>query len=217
MKSKVGITRFPGTNCDQDVFDAVQVMGLEPVWLWHRDRFAVDGLAGVVIPGGFSYGDYLRCGALAAKSPVMDSVRELARSGRPVLGICNGFQILCESGLLPGVLVRNQNRRFIDQWVDLRLVHPCKKIGPESSGVKVRLPVAHGEGCFQVSDQERKRLEDRGQVWWTYFGDINGSVGKIAGVMSEGKNVAGLMPHPERAMATWMGGADGRGFFSTFM
>lgn len=198
-----------------DVFEAVKTAGLEPVWLWHRDRFQADGLAGVVIPGGFSYGDYLRCGALAAKAPVMDSVREFAKSGRPVLGICNGFQILCESGLLPGVLVRNRDRRFIDQWVELRLVQPCKKFGPESSGVKVRLPVAHGEGCYQAGESERKRLEDRGQVWWTYFEDINGSAGKIAGVMNESKNVAGLMPHPERAMGTWMGGADGRGFFTT--
>ncbi|MGE0763188.1 MAG: phosphoribosylformylglycinamidine synthase subunit PurQ [Bdellovibrionales bacterium] len=217
MKAKVGITRFPGTNCDSDVFEAVKSVGLEPVWLWHADRFEVNSVSAVVIPGGFSYGDYLRCGALAAKAQVMQSVRELAKNGRPVLGICNGFQILCESGLLPGVLVRNQNRRFIDQWVELRLVQPCKKFGPESSGVKARLPVAHGEGCFQVDEDVRKKLEDRGQVWWTYFDDINGSVGKIAGVMNEAKNVAGLMPHPERAMSAWMGGTDGRGFFTTLL
>lgn len=217
MSRKVGVVRFPGTNCDMDVWEAVKAIGLEPQWMWHKDRTETKGLSAIVIPGGFSYGDYLRCGALAAKAPAMTSVREFAQSGGPILGICNGFQILCESGLLPGALVRNQSRRFIDQWVELRLHQVCRRFGPESSGVKARLPVAHGEGRYHVDLDLKKKLEDRGQVWWTYLEDINGSVGQIAGVMNENRNVAGLMPHPERAMAGWMGGTDGRSFFSTLL
>ncbi len=217
MSRKVGVVRFPGTNCDMDVWEAVKATGLEPQWLWHKDRTETKGLAAIVIPGGFSYGDYLRCGALAAKAPAMASVREFAQGGGPILGICNGFQILCESGLLPGALVRNHNRRFIDQWVELRLHQVCRRFGPESGGVKARLPVAHGEGRYHVDAETRKKLEDRGQIWWTYLEDINGSVGQIAGVMNENRNVAGLMPHPERAMAAWMGGTDGRSFFSTLL
>ena len=217
MSRKIGVTRFPGTNCDQDVWDAIKNTGLEPVWLWHNDRFNIQDVTAVVIPGGFSYGDYLRCGALAAKAPVMASVQEFAKSGRPILGICNGFQILCEAGLLPGALTRNQGRRFVDRWVSLSLVNSCKRFGPDAAGVKAKLPVAHGEGRFTVPPEEIKKLEDRGQIWWRYDDDVNGSVGRVAGVMNEGKNVAGLMPHPERAMAAWMGGSDGRTFFSVLM
>lgn len=217
MSRKIGVTRFPGTNCDQDVFDAIKNIGMEPVWLWHADRFAPTAIDAVVVPGGFSYGDYLRCGALAAKAPVMASVSEFAKAGKPVLGICNGFQILCEAGLLPGALVRNRGRRFVDRWVSLSLTNPSRRFGPESKGVKARLPVAHGEGRFVAPPDEIRRLEDRGLVWWTYDEDINGSSNGIAGVMNDAKNVAGLMPHPERAMAAWMGGSDGRGFFSTLL
>lgn len=217
MKVNVGVVRFPGTNCDQDVFDAVQNAGLNPVWLWHKDRFAPASVTAVVVPGGFSYGDYLRCGALAARSTVMASVREFALKGGPVLGICNGFQILCEAGLLPGALVRNQRRRFVDQWVDLKLVQNCKAFGPNTDGVKVRLPVAHGEGRFHLDEAGLKTLEDRRQIWWHYGEDVNGSVHQIAGVMNRERNVAGLMPHPERAMQSWMGGTDGRLFFTSLM
>jgi phosphoribosylformylglycinamidine synthase subunit PurQ / glutaminase len=213
----VGVVRFPGTNCDQDVFEAVGEVGLSPQWLWHADRFDPKSIAAVVLPGGFSYGDYLRCGALAAKAPAMASVREFAASGGPVLGVCNGFQILCESGLLPGALVRNHRRRFVDQWVELKLTQSSPKFGPSSGGVKVRLPVAHGEGRFHAEEATLKRLEDRGQVWLNYLEDVNGSVNKIAGVLNETRNVAGLMPHPERAMHGWMGGTDGRTFFTSLL
>lgn len=211
---RIGVVRFPGTNCDQDVWEALESLSFTPTWLWHRDHFNVSDVTAIVIPGGFSYGDYLRCGALAARSPVMASVAEAAKKGVPVLGICNGFQILCEAQLLPGVLRRNRTRRFIDQWVVLNLQNTCKRWGPEATGVKVRLPVAHGEGCYMIDESGRKRLEDRGQVWWTYSDDINGSMANIAGVMNESKNVAALMPHPERAFASWMGGTDGKVFFS---
>jgi phosphoribosylformylglycinamidine synthase subunit PurQ / glutaminase len=214
---KIGVVRFPGTNCDLDVFTAIQSVDQEPVWLWHRDTFDPKSVSAVVLPGGFSYGDYLRCGALAAKAPVMRSVAEFAKSGGPVLGICNGFQVLCEAGLLPGALVRNQNLRFIDSWVDLTLVQGSRQIGPDVEGVRVRLPIAHGEGRYQIDNSGLKRLQDLGQVWWTYNDNVNGSVGQIAGVLNEERNVAGLMPHPERAMAAWMGGGDGRSFFTQWI
>ncbi len=214
MSANVGVVRFPGTNCDQDVFEAAASAGLRPRWLWHADRFELKSVDAILLPGGFSYGDYLRSGALAAKAPAMESVREFAKAGGPVLGICNGFQILCESGLLPGALVKNQSRRFVDQWVELKLAQPSKVFGPESVGVKVRLPVAHGDGRYHIDETGRKKLVDRGQIWWNYLEDVNGSVHQIAGVMNEARNVAGLMPHPERAMQSWMGGTDGRTFFT---
>ena len=150
MAKKLGVVRFPGTNCDLDVWAAAEAVGLTPQWLWHEDQFSADGFEALVIPGGFSYGDYLRCGALAARSPVMKSVREATVKGMPVLGICNGFQILCESGLLPGVLIRNKHRRFVDDWVQLELVNQSKAFGPREPGAKIALPVAHGEGQFQM-------------------------------------------------------------------
>lgn len=210
---KIGITRFPGTNCDFDIWSFAEARGHQPRWLWHGDRFQASDVDAVLIPGGFSYGDYLRCGALAAKSPVMDSVRTFSSQGKPVLGVCNGFQILCESGLLPGVLVRNRDRRFIDDWVSLRMENPHPYFAKSLvSGDRVRLPIAHGEGCFMASPDDLKRLEDQGQVWLRYTENPNGSLNDIAGVMNETKNVAALMPHPERAMSQWMGGTDGGQF-----
>lgn len=209
----VGILRFLGTNCDRDVWQAVEALKLEPRWLWHEDQFNPSDYSAFVVPGGFSYGDYLRCGALAAKSPVMKSLGEAAAKGFPVLGICNGFQILCESKLLPGALVRNESRRFIDKWVDLKLVGATKWTrSGEPSGAAIRLPIAHGEGRFVIDETEVARLFDRGQVWWIYSGgeNPNGSLRDIAGVCNETKNVCGLMPHPERAIFDWMGNTDGR-------
>ena len=209
MSSKpVGILRFLGTNCDRDVWQAVEAVGRKPEWLWHEDQFEYRKYSAFLVPGGFSYGDYLRCGALAAKAPVMKSLGEAAANGYPVLGICNGFQILCETRMLPGILVRNEGRKFIDKWVDLKLANSTRW---NSTGKKsVRLPIAHGEGRFYVEESELKRLFDKGQVWWTYGDNPNGSLRDVAGVCNEGKNVCGLMPHPERAIFDWMGGDDGR-------
>ncbi len=208
---KVGILRFLGTNCDRDVWKAVSdVKGLQPEWLWHADSFDHKQYAAFILPGGFSYGDYLRCGALAAKSPAMISLREAAEHGSPVLGICNGFQILCESGLLPGALVRNQNLRFNDKWVDLHLDNAHLTFqAPE----KLRLPVAHGEGRYVIDEDGLKSLEDGGQIWLRYLENPNGSLMDIAGVMNKKKNVAALMPHPERAVQDFMGSRDGVSFF----
>ena len=213
--SKIGVLRFPGTNCDRDVFEAVENRGAKAEWLWHADRFDAKSYDALFLPGGFSYGDYLRAGALAARSPAMESVREAANRGTPVLGICNGFQILCEAKLLPGVLVRNRGLRFIDDWVELKLENSHQKFASSAKpGAKAKLPIAHADGRFFAEDDELKRIQDRGQVWWTYVGGSpNGAIADIAGVMNEKKNVAALMPHPERAVHEWMGGTDGLSFF----
>lgn len=216
---KVGILRFLGTNCDGDIWQAVSAVGLNPEWLWYQDRFETKDYAAFILPGGFSHGDYLRCGALAAKAPVMESLAEGVRRGIPTLGICNGFQILCDAGLLPGALVRNEKLRFIDDWVDLDLVHPCDSFagGHQNPATTARLPIAHGEGRYYVEDEVLKSLQDHGQIWWTYRENPNGSVANIAGVMDRQGRVAGLMPHPERALFNWMGGTDGWSFFSSLL
>lgn len=215
----MGVIRFPGTNCDRDVFEAIQMVDLKAEWLWHEDRFEANHYQAIVLPGGFSFGDYLRAGALAARSAVMDSVRDAAQLGTPILGICNGFQILCESHLLPGALVKNESLRFQDEWVNLKLAHPHKTFGSKltAGDPTLRLPIAHGEGRFYASSDELKRLWDSQQVWFTYTENPNGSLQDIAGVMSDKKNVAALMPHPERAMADWMGSKDGRALFESLL
>ncbi len=210
---KIGVLRFPGTNCDRDVFQFVKARNHWPEFLWHQDQFTLNDYQALIIPGGFSYGDYLRSGALAARSPVMKSVIEFAKKGRPLLGICNGFQILCESGLLPGALVKNQHQRFIDKWVSLRVEKRNNYFGaqlPED----LRLPIAHGDGRFYAPEKELAEIEEQGLVWLRYSQgeNPNGSLLDIAGVTNQQKNVVGLMPHPERAIFDWMGGSDGWGF-----
>lgn len=214
MSRKIGILRFPGTNCDRDVWQAVEMTGGTPEWLWHADRFDAGAYDALFLPGGFSYGDYLRSGALAARAPAMNSVREAAERGVPVLGICNGFQILTEARLLPGALIKNQSLRFNDDWVELEMKNATPHFaGTMRKGSKARLPVAHADGRYYIEDDELKRLQDNGQIWFTYLKNPNGSVADIAGVKNEKGNVAALMPHPERAMQDWMGGRDGVAFF----
>lgn len=209
----VGIPRFLGTNCDEDVKRWLEAKGFAAKYLWFEDRFNLDEFDWVVIPGGFSHGDYLRCGALAARTPVMKSVKEFAEKGKPVLGICNGFQILCEAGLLPGALVQNKGLRFIDQWQELQVVNPDQVFSKAlTAGQKIKLPIAHGDGQFYADAETLKRLHANGQIWMTYNGNPNGSALDIAGVMNEKKNVCALMPHPERALYEWMGSSDGSFF-----
>lgn len=211
---KFGIVRFPGTNCDYDTWKAVETSGHERDWLFHTDRFNAKEYSALLVPGGFSHGDYLRAGALAARSPVMQSVGEAAKLGVPVLGICNGFQVLCEAGLLPGALVKNSSLRFIDDWVELELKHPNSHwANSYAKGEKIRLPIAHGQGRYYLPEEEVKKVFDNQQVWWTYTNCPNGSLFDIAGITNEQGNVAALMPHPERAMEAWMGGNHGRKFF----
>ena len=209
MKSKkTGVLQFPGSNCDKDVFAALK--DFQPEFISYRDRFSFKEYRAFVLPGGFSYGDYLRAGALAARSPAMEDIRAGAKRGYPILGICNGFQILCEAGLLPGVLLGNNSLRFIDKEIRL---YPERKNTFWGVNSVVSLPIAHGEGRYFLDKEDLKRLSDREQIWLTYENNPNGSLQDIAGITDRAGRVAGLMPHPERAMASWMGSRDGRQFF----
>ncbi len=208
---KLGILQFPGTNCDRDIEKMAQAKGFTTQFLWHKNQFNYKEYDVVIVPGGFSFGDYLRSGALAAHSPVMSSLKEYVDAGRPVMGICNGFQILTEAGLLPGVLVKNHKQRFIDGWVDLQF-ESQNPFFAKSIQKNISLPIAHGDGCYYLSEDEIKRISDNNQIWLKYKNNPNGSAHNIAGVMNKDKNVVGLMPHPERALFDWMGGTDGWDF-----
>jgi phosphoribosylformylglycinamidine synthase len=212
---KFGVVVFPGSNCDRDMLDALQQdLGKEVVMLWHKDEdlsaFSTDDC--IVLPGGFSYGDYLRCGAIARFSPMMKSVIEFANKGGKVLGVCNGFQILCESGLLPGVLLQNANQQFI-----------CKNVFIKNEeGKALKIPVAHGEGRYFADDTTLNELEANNQVIFRYCdenGNVdtahnpNGAVRNIAGIKNKAGNVFGMMPHPERAINTELGNIDGKVVF----
>lgn len=212
MSLKVGVARFPGTNCDRDVFAFAEKKGFSVEWLWHLDRYDLKNYHAVLLPGGFSYGDYLRSGALAAKAPVMDSIREYAGQGGRVLGICNGFQILTEARLLPGALVKNVSQRFRDDWVELKVEGKKTAWSKGFATDTLKLPIAHGDGRFYAPADDLKAIEDGGQVWMRYLKNPNGSLNDIAGVTNKAGNVAALMPHPERAIEDWMGGRDGWGF-----
>ena len=214
-----GVVVFPGSNGDHDCLHAIGEVLRQPVRaVWHRET-ALDGIDCVVLPGGFAYGDYLRAGAIARFSPIMGAVEHFARDGGPVLGICNGFQVLTEAGLLPGALLRNANLEFRCQWQHVRVERADTPFSAGlAAGQVLRLPVAHGEGRFFASPEELARLEAAGQVVFRYCdaeGKItaeanhNGSLGAIAGICNERRNVVGLMPHPERAAESLLGGDDG--------
>ncbi len=211
MALKVGITRFLGTNCDEDVRKWLQGLSAEATYLWYEDQFDVNSYDMVVLPGGFSHGDYLRCGALAAQTPVMKSVKEFAKKEKPILGICNGFQILCEAGLLPGALLRNKDLRFKDQWVELTVQQNKNPFAKKTKvGQTLKLPIAHGDGNYYAEADTLKKLNDQNQIWLTYKDSSpNGSMLNIAGISNEKHNICALMPHPERALSQWMGSSDG--------
>lgn len=219
------VLQFPGSNCDQDVVHVLRnTMGHSARLLWHKDNRLGDADA-VLVPGGFSYGDYLRTGAIARFSPVMQAVREFTEQGGLVLGICNGFQILCEAGLLPGALIRNRSLQFRCEQVFLRTEtsdSPFTNAIPE--GKLLRIPIAHGEGCYFADAQTLSSLNTNHQVLWRYVTETgattemanpNGSVENIAGVCNAARNVAGLMPHPERASECILGSTDGRLIFES--
>ena len=214
---KVGVVTFPGTLDDRDAQRAVRLAGHDPVALWHRDH-DLQGVDAIVLPGGFSYGDYLRCGAISRFAPVMGSVIEAAGAGMPVLGICNGFQILCESHLLPGALIRNQRHRFLCLDQRLRIENtrtPWSSAYTE--GQEVTIVLKNGEGSFVAAEDTLDRLEGEGQVVARYLdSNPNGSLRDIAGISNAAGNVVGLMPHPEHAVEALTGaGTDGLGFFTS--
>jgi phosphoribosylformylglycinamidine synthase subunit PurQ / glutaminase len=216
---RVGVITFPGSLDDRDAARAVRLAGAEPVTLWHADR-DLRGVAAVILPGGFSYGDYLRCGAIARFAPVMSELVPAARSGLPVLGICNGFQILCEAHLLPGALTRNSGLRFVTRDLRLRVENTRTAwTGAYRRGAEIVVPLKSGEGCYAADPGTLAGLEAGGQVVLRYAaGNPNGSADAIAGVCNAEGNVVGLMPHPEHAVDPLTGpSADGLGFFTSVL
>ncbi|HET9638752.1 MAG TPA: phosphoribosylformylglycinamidine synthase subunit PurQ [Allosphingosinicella sp.] len=213
MKSAVIV--FPGSNCDRDMAVALeQVTGEAPAMVWHRETGLPEGLDLIAIPGGFSYGDYLRSGAMAARSPVMRAVAEAAGRGVAVLGVCNGFQILTEAGLLPGALMRNANLHFVCRDVPLKVENSQTAFTSRyEAGEDILIPVAHHDGNYQADPDMLDRLEGEGRIAFRYSGQCNGSARDIAGIVSEAGNVLGMMPHPERMIEPAHGRTDGRRLF----
>jgi phosphoribosylformylglycinamidine synthase len=208
---RVGVVTFPGSNDDRDALQALGRLGAEPVAVWHEDERLPD-VGAVVLPGGFSYGDYLRCGAIARFSPAMRAVRDFADAGGPVLGICNGFQVLCEAGLLPGVLRRNASLEFVCADVDVRVEQADTPFTASCTpGAVLTIPIKHGEGAWYADGELLDEVERGGQVVLRYAGaNPNGSVNGVAGVVNERRNVMGLMPHPEHAIDPILGPTGGR-------
>ena len=213
MKSAVIV--FPGSNCDRDVAVALeQVTGRKPNMVWHKESDLPADTDFIALPGGFSYGDYLRSGAMAARSPIMRAVKEAAGRGVPLIGICNGFQVLTEAGLLPGALMRNAALSFVCRPVSLRVENSQSLFTAQyDSGETVVFPVAHHDGNYQADEATLDRLEGQGRVAFRYLDEVNGSARRIAGILSDAGNVLGLMPHPERAVEPAHGGTDGRRLF----
>ena len=224
---KFAVVQFPGSNCDQDCIAAINgIDGLHAEYVWHK-KTSLDGFDAIVLPGGFSYGDYLRCGAIARFSPIMPAVLKEARAGKLVIGTCNGFQILCEAGLLPGALVRNRSLHFVCEMVNLRVeVSDTAFTRGMPVGSVLRIPVAHGEGCFFADATTLRELNTHRQIILRYAdaqgrvvpeANPNGSIENIAGICNRAGNVFGLMPHPDRASEARLGSADGAKIFRSMM
>ena len=217
MSFRSAVITFPGSNCDRDMADALEkVSGAAPHRVWHGDAELPQGLDFIALPGGFSYGDYLRSGAMAARSPIMRAVVEAAGRGVPVLGVCNGFQVLTEAGLLPGALMRNAGIRFVCREVPL-VVENTQSLftAGYEAGQRIVIPVAHHDGNYFADDATLDRLEGEGRVAFRYAESVNGSARDIAGILDAGGNVLGMMPHPERMIEAAHGGTDGRALFES--
>jgi len=214
---RVAVLQFPGSNCDWDSEHAVKdVIGIPARRVWHKDRLPAETEA-VIVPGGFSFGDYLRCGAIARFSPIMNDLKEFADNGGQVLGICNGFQILCESGLLPGALIRNDCLDFRCLNQPLTVENSNNRFSKEAFGESIVLPIAHGEGNYRADESILLSLEENDQILFRYFGNPNGSMNDIAGIRNLKGNVYGMMPHPERAVSTHHPCLDGLPVLKSFL
>ena len=211
---RAAVVVFPGSNCDRDMAVALKAAGADVTMVWHKDASLPDGIDLVAVPGGFSFGDYLRCGAIAAQSPICHAVVAHANRGGYVLGVCNGFQVLTETGLLPGALMRNAGLKFICKTVDLKVEKSaCAFTEGYNAGDVVSYPVAHHDGNYTVDEATLAQLRDADRIAFTYCDNPNGSVADIAGVLSENRRVLGMMPHPERAVDAGHGGTDGQALF----
>ncbi|MCT4785961.1 phosphoribosylformylglycinamidine synthase subunit PurQ [Exiguobacterium aestuarii] len=215
---KFAVIVFPGSNCDLDMYHAVKdVLGEEAEYVFHTET-SLEGFDGVLLPGGFSYGDYLRCGSIAQFSPIMAEVKRFAEEGRPVLGVCNGFQVLVEAGLLPGVLMRNRDLKFMCKTVELVVENNETMFTSDYAAQEtIRVPIAHGEGNYYCDEATLETLKAKGQIAFTYKENPNGSVENIAGITNEAGNVLGMMPHPERAVEALLGGEDGKRLFTSIV
>ncbi|OCS88838.1 phosphoribosylformylglycinamidine synthase subunit PurQ [Caryophanon latum] len=215
---KFAVLVFPGSNCDVDMYHAIKdELGEEVEYVWHTAT-SLDGFDGALVPGGFSYGDYLRCGAMANQSNIMKALKEFAAAGKPVLGVCNGFQILTEAGLLPGALLRNKNLKFMCRPVTLTVENNNTLFTNEyAAGEQINIPIAHGEGNYYCDDETLATLQANKQIVFTYDNNPNGSLENIAGIINEQGNVLGMMPHPERAANEIVGGADGLKLFKSIV
>ncbi|WP_425090726.1 phosphoribosylformylglycinamidine synthase subunit PurQ [Tropicimonas sp. S265A] len=213
---KAAIIVFPGSNCDRDLAEAFRKSsGIDPVMVWHKETALPDGIDIVGIPGGFSFGDYLRCGAIAAQSPVAGAIKAFAEKGGPVLGVCNGFQVLCETGLLPGALMRNASLKYICRSVGLRVeTTDTPYTGTYAQGDEITVPIAHHDGNYRADPGTLDMLEAEARVAFRYVDNPNGSDRDIAGIVSENRRVLGMMPHPERAYEPLHGGTDGARLFT---
>ena len=215
---KAAVITFPGSNCDRDLALAFEAAGFEVARVWHKDTELPQGVDVVGIPGGFSFGDYLRCGAIAAQSPVSQAIRAHADRGGFVLGVCNGFQVVTEMGLLPGVLMRNAGLKFVCRTVTLRVTTTeSAYTSGYAPGARVRIPMAHHDGNYTVDATTLARLQGEDRIAFTYEQNPNGSMADIAGVLSENRRVLGMMPHPERATEAALGSVDGRALFASIM
>ena len=215
---KAAVITFPGSNCDRDLAVAFERAGFQVARVWHKDSDLPAGTDVVGVPGGFSYGDYLRCGAIAAQSPISAAVKAHAQKGGHVLGICNGFQVLTEMGLLPGVLMRNASLKFLCKSVTLKVATTASAFtAGYAKGQEIRIPIAHHDGNYTIDADGLKRLQDQDRVVFAYADNPNGSMGDIAGVLSENRRVLGMMPHPERAAEGLHGSTDGAAIFASLM